>query len=55
MMPTRSQILQSITNGYNINQEIIIKTMDRFSKQLKLNIVILKSFYEENNLESNII
>ena len=55
MTPTRSQILRAISNGYDVKQEIAIRCMDRFSKRLRENIINIKTFYEENYLESTYI
>ncbi|XP_008206586.1 glycolipid transfer protein A isoform X2 [Nasonia vitripennis] len=52
MIPPRNKVLQAIANGYDVKQEIIIKSMDSFSKRLQENITILKLFYEKHDLES---
>lgn len=53
MIPSRSQIFRAISNGYDIEEEILVKNLGRFTKRLKENVMSLKEFYEEHDLESN--
>ncbi|KAJ8676565.1 hypothetical protein QAD02_012352 [Eretmocerus hayati] len=53
MIPTRPQILNAIANGYDIKHEILVESINTFTKRLKENVVILESFYDKHDLENS--
>ncbi|KAK2583317.1 hypothetical protein KPH14_009319 [Odynerus spinipes] len=53
MVPSRTQLLQTITDGENVKDEILLRDMDTYLKTLRVNIEALQIFYEKYELENN--
>ncbi|KAL2723430.1 glycolipid transfer protein isoform X2 [Vespula maculifrons] len=51
MVPTRKQLLQTIADTKDFSEAIILRDMEIFSKNLRLNIENLQIFYEIHELE----
>lgn len=51
MTPTRSQLLLALANGEIGKDEIILQDMELSLIGLRKNVLALKTFYDENNLE----
>ena len=53
MVPTRTQLMQVLTNGHEEKEDEILNDMDELTKGLKNNVVALEIFYDLHNLNSN--
>jgi len=51
MTPTRCQLLLALADGKTGKEEIILHDIELSLINLKKNVLILKTFYDENNLE----
>lgn len=51
MTPTRSQLLLALADGETGKEEVTLHDMEISLISLKKNVLTLKTFYEENNLE----
>jgi len=52
-VPSRSQIIDVLTDRNKELEDIVFQEIDMFLKGLNINIVLLCTFYAENNLESS--
>lgn len=53
-VPSRKQLLQTIVDGKDFTDEIILRDMEIYSKNLRLNIENLHMFYKKYELEKNL-
>lgn len=51
MVPSRKQLLQTIADEKDLPDAIILRDMEIYSKNLRLNIENLQIFYEIHELE----
>jgi len=51
MMPIRSQLLLALANGETEKEEVTLHSMELALINLKKNVLALKTFYNEQNLE----
>ncbi|XP_046837201.1 pleckstrin homology domain-containing family A member 8 isoform X2 [Vespa crabro] len=53
-VPSRKQLLQTIVDGKDFTDEIILRDMEIYTKNLRLNIENLQIFYKKYELEKNL-
>ena len=53
MVPTRTQIIQVLTNGHEEKEDEILQEIDELIKGLRENIMALQIFYDLNNLNNH--
>ncbi|KOX68311.1 Pleckstrin homology domain-containing family A member 8 [Melipona quadrifasciata] len=51
MVPTRSQLLQALTNKQTTENGTVIENMEFYLQRLQKNVSVIQSFYKANNLE----
>lgn len=51
MAPSRSQLLLALADGQSGKEEIILYNMELFLINLRKNVLALKTFYNDQNLE----
>lgn len=51
MVPTRSQLLQALTNKQTTENSTIIQNMEFYLQRLQKNVSAIQSFYKTNNLD----
>lgn len=51
MVPTRSQLLQALTNKQTTENSIVIENMEFYLQRLQKNVSVIQSFYKANNLD----
>ncbi|KAK1122014.1 hypothetical protein K0M31_009862 [Melipona bicolor] len=51
MVPTRSQLLQALTNKQTTENSTVIENMEFYLQRLQKNVSVIQSFYKANNLD----
>ncbi|XP_043518341.1 glycolipid transfer protein isoform X1 [Frieseomelitta varia] len=51
MVPTRSQLLQALTNKQTTENSTVIQNMEFYLQRLQKNVSVIQSFYKANNLD----
>lgn len=52
MVPTRTQLLQPLTNGNEEKIDEVLQNIDELCKGLKINVLYLQIFYDSHHLNN---
>jgi len=55
MTPSRSQLLLALADGETEKEEITLSNMELFLINLRKNVIALKAFYKDHNLEETTV